>query len=754
MRRNVSHPVRNYDRIHCTIVVRRNAARRAAVRASAATFGTSMRTDRQSAVRLLQLLMVASLVFPAALFGYAALNDYENVHATADERIERSLDVLQEQALKVFGTVERIFPEVDEVVRSMPDAEIASRAADLTLRLQRIVAVMPQVQSIALIGADGRLLASSAPSAKIGADFSSRDFYQAQVAADAGTFVSGMHRAATPGDADSFDVSRRMMADGDAFRGVIAVAVKPRYFDDFFAMVAQSPGNFYDLVRADGVVLARYPAPKPGFERLTPKSGMRIAIGEGASHGLYSTVAEGDGMPRRIGFRRLPGYALYSVAGADAAAIRSEWLSNVGGHLIFGLPVTLLLFFTLWVALRRTQRLHEEAERREAAEDALRQAQRLEAIGQLTGGVAHDFNNLLMIVSGTVQRLRRHVHGEKETRLLDTITTASQRGESLTRQLLAFSRRQVLQPSVIDLAERLPEIKDMLSRSLRGDIEIRVSVLRRSCMVKVDPNEFELALLNLAFNARDAMPSGGTLTIGAKPMIMRGRASEEGLSGEFVAIRVADTGTGIPPDVLPRVFEPFFTTKEIGKGTGLGLSQVYGFARQSGGIATIATSARRGTAVTLLLPRTWEAPAQPRREPIAAQSAERAGRVLLVEDNAEVAAVGQAYLEELGYQVRHAASAQAGLDVIEREDEVDLLFSDILMPGGMNGLELADTVRRRFTKISVLLTTGYSSSAQDAVRRGFAVLQKPYDLASLQRALHDAHHAADETPLAPRQAAG
>ena len=260
-----------------------------------------------------------------------------------------------------------------------------------------------------------------------------------------------------------------------------------------------------------------------------------------------------------------------------------------------------------------------------------------------------------------------------------------------------------MQPSVIDLAERLPEIKDMLSRSLRGDIEIRVGVPRRPCSVKVDPSELELALLNLAFNARDAMPSGGTLTITAKPVVLRGKASEEGLSGDFVAIRVADTGAGIPADVLPRVFEPFFTTKDVGKGTGLGLSQVYGFARQSGGAATIASSARRGTVVTLFLPRTWETPAPPREQSAAVGAKQHAGTVLLVEDNAEVAEVGKAYFEELGYRVKQAASAQAGLDLVERERDIDLVFSDILMPGGMNGLELADAIRRRFPHIVVLL---------------------------------------------------
>ena len=713
-----------------------------------------MRTERQSALRLLQLLMVASLLCPAALFAYASYNDYREVYAVADERIDRSLDAQQQQALKVFETVDRIFPEVGEVVRGMSDDQIRTAEASLTPRLQRIVGVMPQVQSITLIGRDGRPLASSVPQVmRGGADFSDRNYFRAQADGDAGTYVSAVrHSAVQAAGTDLFDVSRRLPSADQVFRGIVAVAVRPLYFDNFYSMIEQAPGNFYALARADGVLLARYPAGSRPLPQLSAKSMLRLAIGRGLAHGLYSVKSEVDGRDRRVGFRKLPGYPVYAIAGIDSAAIRAAWRSRIAGHLMFGLPVTLLLFCTLWVALRRTKRLHDEAERRELAEDALRQAQRLEAIGQLTGGVAHDFNNLLMIVSGTVQRLRRHVAGEPETRLLDTIANATARGESLTRQLLAFSRRQTLQPSVIDLAERLPEIKDMLSRSLRGDIEIRLGVPRRPCAVKVDPSEFELALLNLAFNARDAMPSGGTLTISAKPVLMRGKSSEEGLSGEFVAVRVADTGSGIAPEVLPRVFEPFFTTKEVGKGTGLGLSQVYGFARQSGGAASIATSARRGTAVTLFLPRTWEAPAQPRRQTAAVAAPLLTGTVLVVEDNAEVAEVGQAYLEQLGFKVRHAASAQAGLDLIEGEDRIDLVFSDILMPGGMNGLQLADALRRRHPDITVLLTTGYSSSAQDAVRRGFAVLRKPYDLAALERALREARGADAAAP--PRQAVG
>jgi two-component system NtrC family sensor kinase len=711
-----------------------------------------MRTERESAIGLLQLMMVASLVLPAALYAYASWISYRDLHTVADERIERSLDVLQEQALKVFETVDRTFAEVGEVVRGMTDDDIRAAQPGLHPRLELIAKTMPQLQAIVLIGRDGRPLASSAlATVKPDANFADRDYFKAQADQDAGTYVSDVR---TPNlsivGSDFFDLSRRLVGRDGNFKGVIAVAVRPAYFEDFYGLIGQTPGSLFALVREDGSYLARYPVRGDRSQRLGPTSALRLAIRDGRDHGTFTVNSEIDGVPRRIGFRKLAGYPVYALAGTDVAAINREWRMAMGAHLIFGLPATLLLCGVLWIALRRTRRLYDEAQRREMAEGALHQAQQLQAIGQLTGGVAHDFNNLLMVVSGSVQRLRRHISDDKQVQMLDAITTATQRGESLTRQLLTFSRRQTLQPSVIDLAERLPEIKDMLSRSLRGDIEIRVDVPRRPCTVKVDPSELELALLNLAVNARDAMPSGGTLTISAKSVVLRGKAGEEGLTGEFVAIRVADTGSGIPAEVLSRVFEPFFTTKDVGKGTGLGLSQVYGFARQSGGAANIVSSPRRGTVVSLFLPRTWEAPEEP-QEPSASVGAKRhAGTVLLVEDNADVAEVAKAYFEQLGYQVKLASSAQAGFDLVESERDIDLVFSDILMPGGMNGLELADVVRRRFPKVAVLLTTGYSSSAQDAVRQGFAVLQKPYDLAALERALHTAHRAAAGQPATER----
>jgi two-component system NtrC family sensor kinase len=294
----------------------------------------------------------------------------------------------------------------------------------------------------------------------------------------------------------------------------------------------------------------------------------------------------------------------------------------------------------------------------------------------------------------------------------------------------------------------------MISRSLRGDIETEVVVPQAPCAVKVDPGEFELALLNLAVNARDAIPSAGKLTITARPVVLRGKATEEGLNGEFVAIRVADTGTGIPPEVLPHVFEPFFTTKEVGKGTGLGLSQVYGFAKQSGGTATITSTVGRGTAITLYLPRTWEQATRAAAEPKVTAVPSRAGTVLLVEDNAEVAEVGAAYFERLGYAVKRAESAQEALEILENETDIDVVFSDILMPGVMNGLALAQELRERFPHLPVLLSTGYSRGAQDAVRQGFVVLQKPFDIAALERSLRDVLRASGQRPSGAQRAVG
>jgi two-component system NtrC family sensor kinase len=370
-------------------------------------------------------------------------------------------------------------------------------------------------------------------------------------------------------------------------------------------------------------------------------------------------------------------------------------------------------------------------------EAALRQSQRLEAVGQLTGGIAHDFNNLLLVVAGNAEMLRAGLREERHIRALDAIDRASRRGERLTRQLLAFSRQQALSPSVIDLSDRLPRLKEMLAGSLRGDIAIAFDLPATIWPIVVDAGELELALLNIAVNARDAMPNGGKFVVSARDVTLAKPSAPEGLAGDFVALTLTDTGEGISPENMTKVFEPFFTTKEIGHGTGLGLSQVYGFAKQSGGGATIATELRRGTSITLYFPRSKSPTVVGRADGLAQVPAGGSETILVVEDDPEVAEISQTLLQTMGYRTLLAADARRALEVLASAPAIDLVFSDVMMPGGMSGVELARTVRRRYPRLGILLTTGYSGGAQDAVRAGLPLIAKPYQIGELGRQIRE-----------------
>jgi PAS domain S-box-containing protein len=375
---------------------------------------------------------------------------------------------------------------------------------------------------------------------------------------------------------------------------------------------------------------------------------------------------------------------------------------------------------------------------RKRTEEALRQSQRMEAIGQLTGGVAHDFNNLLMVISGATHKLGKAATEPGMGPALDMIANAVKRGQNLTNQLLSFARRQTLETAVVDLTELLPKMSEMLRRSLRGDIEIKASAPACPCRIRIDPAELELALLNLGVNARDAMPDGGVLTVSVNNVALLGEIETDALRGDFMIIEVSDTGVGIPPEILSRVFEPFFTTKDAGKGTGLGLSQVYGFAKQSGGTATVRSKPGRGTTVSLYLPATEEPVDSGSRKPRAeGQDFSGKGIVLVVEDNEEVAAISSSYFEQMGYQADHVSNGAEALDKLRMNGSYNLIFSDILMPGSVGGLELARFVREHYPELPVLLTSGYSRSAQEAVREGFSIVQKPYDLRDLSTAVRD-----------------
>jgi len=393
--------------------------------------------------------------------------------------------------------------------------------------------------------------------------------------------------------------------------------------------------------------------------------------------------------------------------------------------------------------VRANSLLQQQMIEREKAEEALRQSQKMEAIGRLTGGIAHDFNNLLMVASSGIELLDRTDDPKRRRTLSAGVKQAVERGAALTRQLLAFARRSPLRAEVLDLRTHIEGLRFLLERSLREDIEVVLDLPEDLWPVEADRGELELALLNLAVNARDAMPSGGRLAVTGCNL----PAEDDG--ADRVCLKVADTGAGMSDVVASRVFEPFFTTKEVGRGTGLGLSQVYGFVRSSGGDITVESREGEGTTFTVCLPRTTKTPraTAPDTAPADAGTAgrtQRGGRLLLVEDDDAVAAGVGHMLGDLGYRHVRVANAAEALATLDKDSRFDLVFSDMVMPGEMDGLGLAQEVRRRMPETPVLLTTGFSEAASAATGEAFRLLPKPYGIDSLSQALDAA--LSEQTP--------
>jgi signal transduction histidine kinase/ActR/RegA family two-component response regulator len=385
---------------------------------------------------------------------------------------------------------------------------------------------------------------------------------------------------------------------------------------------------------------------------------------------------------------------------------------------------------------------------RAQSEDALNHAQRLESVGQLTGGIAHDFNNLLTVIQGNLQVLEElpalagDTYGQQ---LLAAASRASRRAAELTSKLLAFSRRQVLQPTTVDVGAMIVSLADMLRRTVDQRIRIETEVPAEGPIVRADPGQLESALLNIAINARDAMPDGGSLSFRAQadahvPAGLRGELDDPSAAEQsFVSIAITDTGSGMPEAVKERAFEPFFTTKGAGRGTGLGLSTVYGFVKQSKGVIAIDSTPGAGTTVTLYIPPPWDTePAASAGEGPESEAVPPGLRVLMVEDDAEVRKVVQTFLDTLGCRVTSAASGEQALLALGPEAQFDLLLTDIALGPGMRGTELAATAQQRFPSLAILLMSGFSAELIEADRdspASWELLRKPYSRAELARAI-------------------
>lgn len=385
-----------------------------------------------------------------------------------------------------------------------------------------------------------------------------------------------------------------------------------------------------------------------------------------------------------------------------------------------------------------------DVSRRRDAEEALGQAQKMEALGQLTGGIAHDFNNLLQVIVGYVDILaagleKPDADRARLGRATDNIRQAAERATTLTQQLLAFARKQRLDGRSVNLNTLIEGMREMITRSVGDAVQVEFDLAENLWNCRVDPTQAEVAILNVLINARDAMTGGGTVritTANRTVTVNTDRDIGPLREGRYASIAVSDTGTGMPPAVLARVMDPFFTTKEEGKGTGLGLSMVYGFAKQSGGAAQIESSVGAGTTVSLSFPAIEGEQAMPAKITLRTVDREGTETVLVVDDRQDVAELARTILRDFGYTVLMAGSGKEALEILDSSERIDLLFTDMIMPGGMNGVVLAREARRRQPRLKVLLATGYAEASLERTDVGgseFEILNKPYRRTELIR---------------------
>jgi signal transduction histidine kinase/CheY-like chemotaxis protein len=683
-------------------------------------------------VRLHKLLVAAAVVVPALTFVAAAWQNRADVLAEAAETVERTAAVLHEHARKVFETQELVLARVDEHIVDLDWPKIDSPAVDAYLR--GVKEPLEQAVSIWITDPTGTVRAGS-QEFDAGVTHADRDFFRAQVDHDAGTFISApfVGRAT---NISSFAISRRRSSP-NGFDGIIHIAVSPDYFIRFFKEAAPPLNHAALLLRADGVTLAREPKREGPPDPVLDKP-LQEHIASDPDGRPFFAVSPSDQRQRLYAYRHVGPYPLFVAFSVESGVLLQKWYRNLRIYgAVAGIASLVLLLVSL-LALRRAQaeqaalnELRREVAQRETAEAQLRQAQKMEAVGQLTGGIAHDFNNLLSVIAGNADLMMHRGTTAEQTPLAEAILRAAERGAALTRQLLAFSRLQQLDVAMLDLNQRIREMKDMLGRSLRANITVETQLQPAVWPIEVDANQLELAVLNIAVNARDAMPMGGTLTIRTRNLSL----DRPGLSGAFVALAIEDTGIGMTPEQSRRAFEPFFTTKEIGKGTGLGLSMVYGFVRQSGGSIEIESQPGIGTTVTLYLPKATSAsrisPVKPEQQTMPPAG----GDILIVEDDEAVGAVTAAFAEALGYRVRTVPSADEALELLAWDIPPQLMISDMYMPGAMGGLDLAHEARRRLPGLPILLVTGANEAAEQARASGFPVLMKPFRQTNLAEAI-------------------
>jgi signal transduction histidine kinase/CheY-like chemotaxis protein len=670
--------------------------------------------------------------------------------------------LLVEEAERAMESVDLILKSVQqhlaaEGVTSLATLEATQTGLATHELLRSKIAGVPQIEALSLIGADGRLLNLSRLFPIPAINLADRDYFAALRDSPADVPLLTRPLVSRISGKETMFLARRISSPTGEFLGIVLGTIDLAYFERRYQAIRSGEGVVVTLWHRSGIALARFPPLHPGEKIEAPAWSHAPQTGDTVTF----LSDRGDGEPPRIvammGVGEFPLTVTISKTLDDVLA---DWRRKVVLTLLAsGFAITAITLgawligrqFATYDALRIA--LDEKSEAiaaREAAEAQLRQAQKLEAIGQLTGGIAHDFNNLLTAILGNLELLQRH-NEAKDPRVQRWSTNAieaAKRGAALTARLLAFSRRQPLEPQAADVAQRLDSLTNLLARTLGESIEVTTTIEPNLWYPYVDLSGLDNAILNIALNARDAMEGRGSLAIEARNCVFdasRVRAHPGMAEGDYVWISIADTGRGIPKEVIDRVFEPFFTTKPAGQGTGLGMSQVYGFVKQSGGHIALISEMGQGTVVSMYLPRATveegaPSPSTSEEEDETTVPADDArGTILVVENDENVRAYAVETLRDLGFSVYEAADARSGLAALCADKEIFLLVTDVGLPG-MNGRELADEALRLRPDLDVIFITGYAREAvaghdEPELGPNVTLITKPFTRAELMQKL-------------------
>jgi two-component system, NtrC family, sensor kinase len=698
----------------------------------------SLDADQQRTLRLLLIGIALAVIVPILFFAFVAEKRYHQIWQEQEANAERVSHIVTEHALKLFDTNQVLLQRMEDLVDGKSSAEITAMEPALHQKVRQMAEGLPQVQSLWIMDENGHpLVTNRFLPAPRELDLSDRESFKAHRSGYDDVFITGALLGKRTREV-FFDLTRRRATRNGAFAGTVQVSLYPKYLVDFYRdMVPRETSMAIAMTKNDGTYIARFPQMAEVSTRIPETSKLSQAMRKNIPRGTLSLTSMVDGIERSVTFRKVGAYPVFVSVGIAHREVLGLWRHEMIRLLWFAVPAVAAIGLLGLSLLRRTKqqfelsnKLYAEVIQRREIEHALLQSQKMEALGHLTGGVAHDFNNLLMTIDMSTHVLADMAPHLKGNSRLDAIHRAVDSGAKLTRQLLSFSSRQPLSLAPLSLQVTLPAIIELCRPVLGRNIEVRLDVDPATPAALLDRAELELAVLNLAINAKHAMPGGGMLELVARPI-----KNEMDSSRQQVELQVRDTGTGIASELLAKVLEPFFTTRKKGEGTGLGLSQVKTMCERAGGSIRISSEAGKGTTVQMLFPAT--AVPVPQAAELAPGPELASLRVLLVEDNEEIATATQLAMISMGCTLRYCASADEAIGILSQHAaDIDVVLSDITMPGTLDGIALARHIHEHYPSIPVALMTGYAERIAEAEKNGLEILAKPFGLPTLRDLLH------------------